>query len=159
MGGPIVSSRCGWSALSSILLIHLCLPIASAAADEPEALLKNWANAFNAGDVDTIVATYLPDATVHGTVSPGLTSGSEAIRAYFAQSARSRTQVSLRDDGVAQAISPGAAVLTGFYDFSGTRADGQAFTAPARYSFVLVRDGERWRIAHHHSSPRPRPPQ
>ena len=42
---------------------------------------------------------------------------------------------------------------------SGTRRDGQSFELPARYTFVIVMRDGGWRIAHQHSSPRPKSAQ
>jgi hypothetical protein len=48
-------------------------------------------------------------------------------------------------------------VVTGDFEFVGTRGDGSDFVTPSRYTFVLAKQGAEWRIVHHHSSPRPRP--
>lgn len=125
------------------------------------AAIQNWATAFNASDIDKIIAAYTPEASVHGTMSSSLAVETEALRAYFGPAARSRNQVKLVQDGseTATVLGDDQVVVAGFYEFSGTRPDGQAFTAPARYTFVLVRRDGAWRIAHQHSSPRPRPAQ
>ncbi|TCR70210.1 SgcJ/EcaC family oxidoreductase [Bosea sp. BK604] len=119
--------------------------------------VRNWAAAFNASDVDRIIAAYTPQASVHGTMGTSLAVGPDALRAYFGPAARRRSQVKLAEDGAEAmtALGDDQVVAAGFYEFSGTRPDGQAFTAPARYTFVLIRQDGAWRIAHHHSSPRP----
>lgn len=121
------------------------------------AAVRNWAAAFNASDIDKIIAAYTPQASVHGTMATSLAVGPDALRAYFGPPARRRNQVKLAEHG-AEAVTvlgDDQVVAVGFYEFSGTRPDGQAFTAPARYTFVLIRQDGTWRIAHHHSSPRP----
>jgi hypothetical protein len=49
-------------------------------------------------------------------------------------------------------------MTAGSYTFSRLENGSRAYL-PARYSLVLTRDGDAWRIAHHHSSaaPQPRP--
>ena len=146
---------------AALIVALLAAPSASPAApaDEATAAVERWAAAFNAGDVERVVATYAADASVHGTTAPDLAVGSDALRAYFAPPMRARVQVKMGGDAAAVVLSPAQVVAAGHYEFSGTRPDGQAFALPARYTFVLaLRDGT-WRIVHHHSSPRPRPAQ
>jgi hypothetical protein len=51
-----------------------------------------------------------------------------------------------------------AVAFTGFYEFSRTR-DGEQVVIPARFTFIVVRRDGDWKIVHHHSSARPKPPQ
>lgn len=95
---------------------------------------------------------------MHGTVSPNLASGPDALRAYFSPGAANKTQVKLGEWSVTE-LSPAIVTLAGFYEFSGTRKDGTTFALPARYTFVVVNRDGGWKIAHHHSSARPKPPQ
>jgi uncharacterized protein (TIGR02246 family) len=126
--------------------------------EDATAAIEQWAAAFNSSDVEKVVANYTSDATVHGTVSPELASGQSAVRAYFSTLPRTKFQVSLGESS-ASVLSGDAVVLAGFYEFSGTQpSSGSAFTSPARYTFVVVRRDGQWKIAHHHSSTRPKPP-
>jgi hypothetical protein len=93
------------------------------------------------------------------TLSPALTSGTEGLKSYFAAGAKNKTQVKVVGSPTATKVSDSVVVLSGIYEFSGTRADGQSFTAPARYTFVIANVDGQWRIMHQHSSPQPRPPQ
>jgi len=125
--------------------------------EEAAAVLDQWVAALNSNDVERIVATYLPDATVHGTVSPNLATGPGALRAYFAPAVKTKVQVKMGDSSTT-ALSDDAAVVAGFYEFSGTAPSGP-YLIPARYSFVVAKRDGQWRIVHHHSSQRPKPPQ
>lgn len=131
----------------------------AAPADDATAVLTKWERDFNAGDVDSIIGLYAPGATVFGTLSPALTSGAEGLKAYFAAGAKNKTQVKVIGNPTATKVSDAVIVLSGIYEFSGTRADGQSFTAPARYTFVVANVDGQWRIQHQHSSPQPKPPQ
>jgi len=119
-------------------------------------VLATWVTGFNAGDVDAIAGLYSPDATLFGTISPFLTTRPEDVRAYFAAVAKSRMQVRLIDAPSVTKIADAGVVLSGLYEFSGPRPDGQSFTMPARYSFVVANIGGHWRILHQHSSPQPK---
>ncbi len=124
-------------------------------ADDALGVLTKWEKAFNAGDVDAVVALYTPDATLFGTLNPSLTSGTDRLKAYFAASAKNKTQVKLVDAPTVTQVTDSVFILSGIYEFAGTRADGQKFTAPARYSFLVAKVAGQWRIMHQHSSPRP----
>jgi hypothetical protein len=113
---------------------------------------------FNSGDVDATRRLYAPGATVFGTLSPALTSGTEGFKSYFAAGAKNKTG----EDGGQPDRNQGFRFRGCFIRdlrVSGTRADGQSFTAPARYTFVIANVDGQWRIMHQHSSPQPRPPQ
>lgn len=145
-------------------LAFALLPLPAAAQDDAARngateVVATWADGFNAGDVEKILATYSSDATVFGTTSPDLAAGGEALKAYFTRAAKSGTKVKINAPGTATPIAPDGVVVAGLYEFSGTRADGTAFTAPARYTFVVARKDGAWRIVHQHSSPLPKPPQ
>lgn len=120
-------------------------------------ILTTWVNEFNAGNVDAIAGLYSPDATLFGTVSPSLTTRPEDVRAYFVAVAKSRMQVKLVDAPTATNVANAAVVLSGLYEFSGPRPDGQSFVMPARYSFVVADINGQWKIVHQHSSPQPKP--
>lgn len=120
-------------------------------------VLTAWVNEFNAGNVDVIAGLYSPDATLFGTISPSLTTRSADVTAYFAAVAKSRMQVKLVDAPTVTNLADAAVVLSGLYEFSGPRPDGQSFAMPARYSFVVANINGQWRIAHQHSSPQPKP--
>lgn len=125
--------------------------------DDAAGVLTTWVNEFNAGNVDAIAGLYSPDATLFGTVSPSLTTRPEDVRAYFAAVAKSRMQVKLVDAPTATNVANAAVVLSGLYEFSGPRPDGQSFVMPARYSFVVADINGQWKIVHQHSSPQPKP--
>src|SRR5260370_31639400 len=125
--------------------------------DDAYASVERWSEAFNSGDAEQIVGIYTNDALVLGTLSPGLTSTPEDLRAYFQAAAAAKLRVKLGDHS-AVAISPDAIAIAGFYDFSRPGPDGQPVVVPARFSFVMVKKDGLWKVAHHHSSVRPKHP-
>jgi uncharacterized protein (TIGR02246 family) len=119
--------------------------------------VEGWAAAFNAHDLDKIVAVYAPNALVFGTLSPKLASNANDLRAYYKGSVAAKSEVKLGDHA-AVVLSPDAVTVAGFYAFSRPGKDGAPPKVnPARYSFVVVKQGGAWKIVHHHSSPRPKP--
>jgi uncharacterized protein (TIGR02246 family) len=123
---------------------------------ETAALLQRWAAAFNAGDVEQMLPLYAPDATLLGTGSPEMLAKEEGVRSYFARPFKRKYQVRM-GGAVTSRLADRVLVVTGDFEFVGTRGDGSDFVTPSRYTFVLAKQGAEWRIVHHHSSPRPRP--
>ena len=141
-------------------LFGVAVVIRSALADKREdayAGVERWSEAFNSGDVEQIVRMYTDDALLLGTLSPGMTSKPDDLRAYFKGAATAKLQVKLGDHS-AVVLAEGVVAIAGFYDFSRPVADGQP-VVPARFSFVMVMKDGIWKIAHHHSSVRPKSPQ
>jgi uncharacterized protein (TIGR02246 family) len=119
--------------------------------------IETWAAAFNAHDLDKIVAAYAPNALVLGTLSPGLASNADDLRAYFRRSVAAKSQVKLGENA-AVVLSPEAVIFVGFYEFSRPGKDGAPPAVnPARYSVVVIKQNGAWKIVQHHSSPRPKP--
>ena len=143
--------------LGGLLALAHAMPCAAGPREDAFGMVDEWAFAFNSGDVDKIVALYSPEALVLGTVSPSLASTPEDLRAYFGASSVAKSQVKLGERAAA-VLSNDAAVMTGFYEFS-RLVNGQQVVTPARFTFILVRRDEGWRIVHHHSSVRPKPAQ
>jgi uncharacterized protein (TIGR02246 family) len=139
--------------VSALLAVAVIIP--PALADEREdayAGVERWSAAFNSGDVEQLVRMYTDDALVLGTLSPGMISKPDDLRAYFKAAADAKLQVKLGDHS-AVAVADDAVAIAGFYDFSRPAADGQP-VVPARFSFVMVKKDGIWKIGHHHSSVR-----
>jgi uncharacterized protein (TIGR02246 family) len=142
--------------VSALFAVAVVIP--PALAEDAYAGVERWSEAFNSGDVEQIVRMYTNDALVLGTLSPGMTSKSDDLRAYFKAAAAAKLQVKLGDHS-AVALADDAIAIAGFYDFSRPAADGQPVVVPARFSFVMVKKDGIWKIAHQHSSVRPKSPQ
>ncbi|KQW21263.1 hypothetical protein ASC80_14260 [Afipia sp. Root123D2] len=120
---------------------------------EPYDTVLEWERAFNSGVGDAVARLYAPDALLWGTLASELTTSPHDIRSYFIDAALAGLRVRLGDH-VLQTVSGSVAIDTGHYNLFRTR-DSQTATFPARYSFVLVKHGASWLIAHHHSSMQP----
>lgn len=131
-------------------------PASAGSAEEANGVIDRWAAAFTANDVETLLKLYSPRAILLGTVSPIIAEGSEPIRAYFSRLRNSGSKVVLGDRRT-MVLGDGAALGAGFYEFTQIRG-GEPVKTTARFSMVVVREGEEWVIAHHHSSAVPSPP-
>jgi len=138
--------------------LSVLLPVHALAgpAEDASAVIDRWATAFNANDVDAVLKLYTPDALVHGPSSPKLNAGRDAIRAYFRSHPGSGNKVTI---GERHMVVLGDAAVTGvgFYTFNALQ-DGHPVPRPARFTFVMVRRGNDWLIAHDHSSVLPPAP-
>lgn len=157
----MVLNRCRFACFTFILLALLLLvtPLAAAAGstEDANAAIERWSAAYSANDVDAVVKSYWPDAIVLGTKSPVISTGTDAIRKYF-------TDLKLQGSGNKNAIqekhsipiSDNAVLVTGFYEFTRMN-EGKPVPGPSRFTMLVTKRGNEWRIAHHHSSPRVMP--
>jgi hypothetical protein len=128
-----------------ILLAALAVfvPTLSAAgpAEDAAATIDRWVAAYSANDVETLLKVYAPDAILQGTSEPQINAGTEAIRRYFRGLPNSGNKVTIQERRMV-VINETTALGLGFY----------TFRQPARFSFLVVKRGNDWFIAHHHSS-------
>jgi uncharacterized protein (TIGR02246 family) len=120
--------------------------------EDAAAALQHWRKMFDAGDIDGLVASYQIDAHLLGTLGGKPLVGRDEIRAYFANVPKG-FHVTFADQS-AQVVADTVVVESGSYEFAGPGDDGKTVTLPARFSFVLVKQGDQWLIANQHSSRR-----
>jgi uncharacterized protein (TIGR02246 family) len=133
------------------------LPIAAIAGppEDVNAVLDRWSAAYTANDPEAVTSHYWPDAILLGTVSPVISEGQEAILKYFAQINGSGNKNAIQERNTIP-IDDSAVLTTGFYEFTRMQ-DGKPVPAPSRYTMLITKRGNEWRIMHHHSSPRGQP--
>jgi uncharacterized protein (TIGR02246 family) len=120
--------------------------------EEAFSAVEHWAAAYNSADVDKVVASYTPDAVFWGTTMENLATTPDGIRAYFAELPKRSPRSSVRIlDYSAVQLSNDAVLFAGLYQFS----RGEQASPPTRFTFVAVKRGDLWLLAHHHSSSRP----
>lgn len=131
------------------------LPVAAASgAQAPaQATLEAWASAFNARDVAGILALYAPNALLLATGAAEPLRGTSAMRGYFdklvvAQSGSVQFSSTLAVDG------GDPATASGLYVFRYTDPARGPMVTPARFTFLVTRNGAGsvGAILQHHSS-------
>lgn len=139
--------------LRVLAIVAVVAPPAAAGPEEDAmAVVSSWAAAFNASDVDAIVALYAPDAVFLGTGSRAVVTDAAGIREYF-----SRALLTDRPRGAklishsARVLTDGSVVVTGLDETTATR-DGRTISNPGRVTFVIARRGTAWKIVHFHRS-------
>jgi uncharacterized protein (TIGR02246 family) len=125
------------------------LPVVAGPKEEALAVADLWSAAYSSNDVDTLVSLYQPNAVLLGTVSPVLSEGTDAIRAYFGRLKGSGNSNRLSQMRFFE-LGEDAALVTGFYVFSNA---SRGPDRPSRFTMLVTRKDGAWRIAHHHSSP------
>lgn len=126
-------------------------------AEDASAVFIKWKAAYDANDNVAIAKLYTEDAILHGTRSRTLTIGRDAITNYFKIVVGTGSKVQFVEQEL-RVINPTTVLAAGFNDFLRNK-DGTLTPDPARFTILLVKQGDDWLIAHHHSSMRPPPPQ
>lgn len=134
--------------------VVLLLPAAALAgpADDANAVVDRWSAAYTSNDPEAVVRNYWPDAILLGTVSPIISTGTDAIGTYFAAVRNSGNRNAI-DERHVIVLDDNAVIVTGFYTFT-RMVNAQAVPGPSRFTMLITKRGSEWRIAHHHSSPR-----
>lgn len=139
-----------------VLALTVTAAFASPASAGPEEdamqVVQKWAAAFNASDVDAIVALYASDALFLGTGSRTVVTEPAGIREYF-----ERALLTERPRGArllshsSRVLTDGSVVITGLDETTATR-DGKTIGNPGRVTFVVAKRGAEWKIIHFHRS-------
>jgi uncharacterized protein (TIGR02246 family) len=120
-------------------------------AEEANAVVDRWSAAYSGNDPEIVAKNYWSDAILLGTVSPVMSEGTEAIVTYFTPLKGSGNKNTI-DERRTIVINDNAVVVTGFYTFT-RMVEGKATPAPSRFTMLITKRGDEWRIAHHRSSP------
>jgi uncharacterized protein (TIGR02246 family) len=134
------------------------MPLVAVAGPKEDAfqVIEQFKKAFDNSDVEGVVKLFAPDAIFLGTVSHKLVSTTEGIEEYF-QALKQFTPRSISIDAYSSMVlSENAVLFAGFDTFSQTK-EGKAIEAPARFTLVITKKDQGWRISHFHSSIRPKP--
>jgi uncharacterized protein (TIGR02246 family) len=126
--------------------------------EEAQTVADKFIAAFIAGDLDATTALYSPDVLFWGTESPDLGTSAEALRKYFADNYAARATAPLKStralaDTSTLVLSDDTVLIAGRWQTERPNA-----VTPLRFTMVLHKKGDRWRIVHLHSSLRPKAP-
>jgi uncharacterized protein (TIGR02246 family) len=119
-------------------------------------VIEQFKRAFDASDVEGVVRLFAPDAIFLGTVSPKVITTTVEVDQYFQGLKQFTPRSIVIEEHSAVLISENAVLFAGFDTFSQTR-EGKAVEAPARFTFLIMKGDQGWRIRHFHSSTRPKP--
>ena len=127
-------------------------PAVAGPEEDAMQVVQKWAAAFNASDVDAIVALYSPDAVFLGTGSRTVVLDAKGIRDYFERALLTdRPRGARLLSHAARVLDDGAVVVTGLDETTATR-DGKTISSPGRVTFIVAKRGAEWKIVHFHRS-------
>ncbi len=145
-----------WCALASCSLASFSL---AGPKEDAFAVVEQFKKSFEASDAEAVTNLFAKDSIFLGTQMQGPTTQRDVILKYFVNSLGADKPRRLEvENYLAVQISETAFVFSGQNKFGRTK-DGKEMETPARFSFVVTKGAEGWRISHFHSSLRPRPPQ
>ena len=141
--------------IAALLALVFIAPANAGPIEEAFAVIQQFKKAYDASDPPAIVKLFAADAVFLGTTMQGPTRDKGAILKYFQASAAANLpkKVDIENYEVLQ-VSNTAVLFTGQNIFTQTR-DGKPVEAPARFTFLVVKGAEGWRVGHFHSSRRP----
>lgn len=133
-------------------------PLAALAGPEEEAskVVEQFKAAFDASDVQGVVNLFAPDAILLGTISPKVITTTAGIDQYFQNLKQFTPRQFKIDEQSTMTLSDRAVLFAGFDTFFLTR-DGKVVETPARFTLLIIKNEQGWRISHFHSSVRPKP--
>lgn len=134
----------------------VCVPISAFAGPKEDAfqVVEQFKKSFDASDVEGVVRLFAPDAIFLGTVSPKLATKTEDINAYFQGLRTDMPRKVVFGEYSTLVLSDTAVLFAGMDEFSSTK-DGKTIDRPARFTMVITKGDQGWRISHFHSSARP----
>jgi len=124
-------------------------PATAGLLEDAAGVRAQWEQAFNAGDVDKLVALYSKDALFYGSTAP-LFKGLDGVRTYFLHLPPG-LKAQMGEQSVV-AVEPNVLLSSGLVQF--TTKDG--VVVPFRLTLALVKVGGQWLMAQHHASPVPK---
>lgn len=129
-------------------LLVLAASTLASASDDPEATFRagtaEWIAAYNAGDVDKIVAMYAEDAVIMPPDAPSA-SGHAAIRAHLTKDIEATKKAGIRLADVSSASATGTSGDLGWHTgaFTVSDADGKA-VGTGKYSEIWQKKNGKW---------------
>jgi len=120
-------------------------------ADAVQHAIRCWARAFNAADLDGLLALYSAEAVLVPTTAPQPLTDAAGLRAYFERVMARQPRLHVRLHEPLNVRAQGDwALCSGCCEFS--EGEGGATAMPARFSFCWRQEAAVWRILEHHSS-------
>ena len=134
----------------------LIWPVTAFAGPKEEAFLvvEQFKKAYGASDQEGVVKLFAPDAVFLGTASPILATRTDQIAKYF-QGMSQCVECSVTFDEYSTIVVSENAVLFAGMDTFSQMKDGSVLKRPARFTMLITKTDQGWRISHFHSSFRP----
>jgi len=137
-------------------VILLIWPVTAFADPKEEAfqVVEQFKKAYGACDEEGLVKLFASDPVFLGTVSPIVMTKTDQIAKYFQGLSQMRACSVTIDEYSTIPVSDKVVLFAGLNTFSRNK-DGNVITTPARFTLLITKTDQGWRISHFHSSPRP----
>lgn len=120
----------------------------------PETILQRYIDAVNTSNKEALLALYVPDVRIYDMSAPwehqGIASWSSMVDQWFGHVRE------LKPEAVATNIqvhkTGEMALMTMFMEFADFDENGERGGMQTRLSWVLIPDGNDWKILHEHNS-------
>jgi uncharacterized protein (TIGR02246 family) len=134
----------------------LIWPATTSAGSQEEAfqVVEQFKKAYGACDEEGLVKLFASDPVFLGTVSPMVMTKTDQIAKYFQGLSQMRACSVTIDEYSTIPVSENAVLFAGLNTFSRNK-DGNVITTPARFTLLITKTEQGWRISHFHSSSRP----
>lgn len=121
-----------------------------------QANFRAWNEALQTRDAATVAKMYSEDCTFLPTQSGEFKQGQSGAEDYFHHFLQKNPEGRIVEERV-QELGPDSYLHSGMYNFEVGPKDNRSIVE-ARFTYVWKRDDEgNWKIAHHHSSVKPKP--
>jgi uncharacterized protein (TIGR02246 family) len=137
----------GSAAVATAAPVLSGVPADAPARDQVAAATAAWVDAFNSRDAARVTALYDSDAILFDVAESKSRSGATGIADYYQANAKRTTQRAALGERTIRVFGD-TAIDSGMMTFFEMR-DGQATTAPARYSLTYRSRGGKWLIVDH----------
>ena len=137
----------GSAAVAAAAPVLSGVPADAPARDQVAAATAAWVDAFNSRDAARVASLYDADAILFDVAESKSRSGAAGIADYYKTNAKRSTQRAALGERTIRVFGD-TAIDSGTMTFFEMR-DGQATTAPARYSLTWRNRGGKWLIVDH----------
>jgi len=133
-----------------MLALMLCLLLAP--ADDVRAVLERQSEAWNRGDIEAFMITYLDSPELTFTGRDSVTRGYQSVLERYRKRYSSREAMgTLRFSEIEVRLLGGdVALVLGRFDL--TRSEAGGGNASGRFTLVLRKNAQGWKIIHDHTS-------
>lgn len=121
--------------------------------EQVRGVLEAWAESTRNGRLNEVLSRHMPDALIYDVLAPMKYNGTQAYRASWGDwqpETAGEGTFDLEDLQVTAGEQVGFAHC--FIRCGGTLPDGKTFTDLVRATFCLVKNTDKWMIAHQHIS-------
>jgi len=116
-------------------------------------LFDGWAKAFQAKDVDGVMAIYAPNVTAFDIVPPLQFKGADAYRKDYSEFfGQFDGPIKVEVPDMQVEVSGNTAFAYGLEHLIGKSTAGAPVDLWLRYTEALKKDGDHWRVVHEHIS-------